>query len=553
MSTKTLRKRIALVAVSALGAGLLSVVAVPSANAAAGDGVVDSTAGSIGLVGALAGSGTTRTAVLLSTGTLVVSPTANAAVVKVSAGARITGATASGDISADQTCSLADAADTVSITPTGAAGTTFTVTTYDGDTCAVAGDVADVITVTIAGDSVAGKISPADSIVRWDSNNAGAPTAAESVVNASTTFGNTLELYINLVDAYGQNITSTTGALVVTASGTGVALGTIAVSGGAGVPTSATNTSVSALSPAALWVYLGETVSGTGWAGNVTVTYNGVTVATIAGKITGRPASLSVTPYKAGKIASTNATAFLYTVKDAAGNGLAQESDSIVLDTSSASAVVTDASGNGGLDAAYGGAYGDYVGTGSITCGVAGSSDVVLKYTNTNGTVIKSAKTSFRCAGAAYEYSASFDKASYVQGEVATLTVTFKDDKGNLANSYDAVDTLTSLVSDIAISAPMMTLVGVVNAGASAGTTAKPGLSGTRKYTFTVGTTSGLTDGAYNAVVHFPTIDVAATAAYKVSTGSTGVTNADVLKAIVSLIASINKQIAALQKALLKK
>jgi len=34
MSTKTLRKRIALVAVSALGAGLLSVVAVPSANAA---------------------------------------------------------------------------------------------------------------------------------------------------------------------------------------------------------------------------------------------------------------------------------------------------------------------------------------------------------------------------------------------------------------------------------------------------------------------------------------------------------------------------------------
>lgn len=35
MSTKTLRKRIALVAVSALGAGLLSVVAVPSASAAA--------------------------------------------------------------------------------------------------------------------------------------------------------------------------------------------------------------------------------------------------------------------------------------------------------------------------------------------------------------------------------------------------------------------------------------------------------------------------------------------------------------------------------------
>jgi hypothetical protein len=43
------------------------------------------------------------------------------------------------------------------------------------------------------------------------------------------------------------------------------------------------------------------------------------------------------------------------------------------------------------------------------------------------------------------------------------------------------------------------------------------------------------------------------TVAYKISTGSTAVSNADVLKAIVSLIASINKQIAALQKALLKK
>jgi hypothetical protein len=42
MSTKTLRNRIALVAVSALGAGILSVLAVPSSNAASKDGVIDS-------------------------------------------------------------------------------------------------------------------------------------------------------------------------------------------------------------------------------------------------------------------------------------------------------------------------------------------------------------------------------------------------------------------------------------------------------------------------------------------------------------------------------
>jgi hypothetical protein len=358
-------------------------------------------------------------------------------------------------------------------------------------------------------------------------------------------------LYINLQDAYGQNITSALGSLVVTAS-SGAVLGTLQATG-ASAPASASNTAVTSSSPAAQWVYLAELTSGAGWSGTVTVTYNGVTVATIAGKITGRPSTLSVTPYKAGKIGVSNSTAFLYTVKDAAGNGLAMESDSILMDTSSNTSVVTNAAGTGGVDAAYDGAYGDYVGTGLISCGVAGTSNVVLKYTNTNGTTIKSAPASFRCAGEAYEYSASFDKASYVQGEVATLTVTFKDSKGNLANSYDAVDTLTSLVSDISISAPMMTLVGVVNAGASAGTTAKPGIAGTRKYTFTVGTSTGLTEGAYSAVVHFPTIDAATSASYKVTSGSTGVSNADVLKAIVSLIASINKQIAALQKALLKR
>ena len=45
----------------------------------------------------------------------------------------------------------------------------------------------------------------------------------------------------------------------------------------------------------------------------------------------------------------------------------------------------------------------------------------------------------------------------------------------------------------------------------------------------------------------------AKTVQYKIASTSTAVSNADVLKAIVSLIASINKQIAALQKALLKK
>jgi hypothetical protein len=48
------------------------------------------------------------------------------------------------------------------------------------------------------------------------------------------------------------------------------------------------------------------------------------------------------------------------------------------------------------------------------------------------------------------------------------------------------------------------------------------------------------------------TPQAASVGALKITSGG-AVSNADVLKAIVSLIASINKQIAALQKALLKK
>jgi len=45
----------------------------------------------------------------------------------------------------------------------------------------------------------------------------------------------------------------------------------------------------------------------------------------------------------------------------------------------------------------------------------------------------------------------------------------------------------------------------------------------------------------------------AVTVAYTIKASSASVTNAEVLSAIVQLIASINKQIAALQKALTKK
>jgi|NOAtaT_6_FD_contig_121_520963_length_1834_multi_4_in_0_out_0_1 hypothetical protein len=554
MSTKTLRKRIALIAASALTAGVLSVVAVPAANAAAGDGNFDTTTGTYGLVGAITPAlgnptnSTTRTAVMLRTGKLYLS-TVGTAAVKVSAGAIINGATTIANVDANQACAVVAAGEHIQIAATGNAGTTFSVTGYDEDTCASAATVGDILTVTIASTSLAGVASAADSSVRWDSNSAGdAPSAADDITNSSTSTGNQLYLRINVADAYAQDISDTTGALVVTAS-SGAVLGSIGTSAGTAAGSTA-STAVSSADPSALWVRVGEATAGAGWSGTVSVTYNGVLLATKSGKITGKAAKLVGTPYKIAKTGgATTTNAFLYTLTDTAGNGLATTAASIVMDSSSNSAVVSDA--NGYTAAAYGNTYGDYVGQGTYTCtSTAGTSSIVIKTVLSDATVIKSAPFTATCGGDAATYTASFDKASYVQGEVAKMTIVFRDSRGALANSETAVDTVTSGASNMTISAPMMAQVG------SFTSVSKPGLAGTLEVNFTVGTSSGLTEGSYNAVVNIPnlnTLGKAQNVAYKVTTGTTTVSNAEVLKSIVSLIASINKQIQALQKLILKR
>jgi hypothetical protein len=99
----------------------------------------------------------------------------------------------------------------------------------------------------------------------------------------------------------------------------------------------------------------------------------------------------------------------------------------------------------------------------------------------------------------------------------------------------------------------MMTMVGTPPAGA----TNLANVDGAATFKFTVGGNTAVTAGSYNALVDYPTLTAAnatiQTVAYKVSTGDTGVTNAEVLKSIVALIASINKQIQALQKLILKR
>ena len=97
-------------------------------------------------------------------------------------------------------------------------------------------------------------------------------------------------------------------------------------------------------------------------------------------------------------------------------------------------------------------------------------------------------------------------------------------------------------------------LTAVSATGAAAGL----GLTGSKTYTYTAGIESGMTSGTYTSIIDFTTLTgaetaVKATPSYKVIASNTDVAFTEVLKSVVALIASINKQIQALQKLILKR
>jgi len=538
MSIKTLKKCIAVVAVSALTAGVMSVATAPVANAAAGDyAASNTTINSIGLLAAptFVDGSTTMTATLLSTGRLNLNTAAAAAYFVVSAGGSITSATVTANISGDQKKYTSASGDAFAVVPVGAVGTTFTITGYTNSTLAT---VTSRITVTIAGSSVAGVVSPADSGAWWVTNDSTEATADAADKN-KTTVTNSLYLDVDVADAYASAITKTTGSLIATAtSGAFVSIGTATVALGT------FSQAVSSANPDTAFIRVSEATIGAGWAGTVTVTYNGVVIATKSGTITGAPAKITLTAKKVGKNdGAATSEALEYQVTDAAGNIVVVTNSSITYGLSSNTSIISGAAGETTNSTSA-------AGKATVTCvsGATGTANIQVQ-TLVSGIPLLSNAVAVTCGGAAVTYTASFDKATYAQGDIATLTVAFKDAKGVAANSIDAVsDASAGSSSNIVITANQMERV-TTHAAST-----KTNASGNVVYTFTVGTSSGAIAGKYNALVQFPTQTkgTTQTVAYEI-TGSGAVSNADVLKSIVALIASINKQIQALQKLILKR
>jgi hypothetical protein len=374
-------------------------------------------------------------------------------------------------------------------------------------------------------------------------------------------------MYINFSLKDGYNNALDSGNIVATAT-----TGGVVAYGNGSIPAAGTGATIVAYDAGSSdTIRVNQLTAGTPTSTTVTISYNGVVVCTKTVGFAGAPTKVAVTVLETQNLSTQvgktdfledgygRAGLFTVLVTDAAGNQVSTGSDTAVgrsaaLGSFSVNAaslagqtIVTDLSVTSSATQTSTTLPGR-VSTGTYTCGsTAGEVKTAkLDFTITaTGKVITSDAFTIRCAGAPYSYTASWNAAAYNQGDLATLTVKFLDSKGFAANSVSGTGSWTSVT-------PMLTNTTTTGTAAGLGTT------GSKSYLYTVGTPSGMTAGTYTSIINFTSLTgagtaVTATPTYKLSTGGDTTTNADVLKSIVALIASINKQIQALQKLILKR
>jgi len=412
------------------------------------------------------------------------------------------------------------------------------------------------ITVTVVAATAGGTYSATYSACETTPNFSAVTAANIDGVDSTASLSNGASwgIAFKLRDAYNANLDQ--GNIVATATG-----GALIQLGSAGT---ATSTPVAGTASTVVGFRTGEldalvvaqATAGAPITTTVTITYNGTTVCTKTVTIAGKVATLEVSEIQTQDLSTATHTTdidesgritgqlFRVIAKDTAGNRIATDSigtfsaDSTALALASPTVVAASiavSATSSSSTSAY--SYS----TGLYTCGAAaGSAKLKMKFTTTaTGEAITSPEFTVRCADNPYTYTASWDKASYVQGDIATLTVAFLDSKGNPANNVVSPGASVMVL-------PMLTAV-----TATGSATMLPNAAGVKTYTLTVGLATGITAGTYSTIIDFTGLTAVAatkqTPAIKITTGGDTTTNADVLKSIVALIASINKQIQALQ------
>jgi hypothetical protein len=552
MSTKTLRKRIALVAVSALTAGLFSVVSTPAANAAVAiEDVVFATKSDLVNSSACTIANTTGYGAKLGrfpSGSLVTLTRAvgtDATYISITGPAIVEGASVAAGTTASATItstSITDGTavvgDLYKIRLTGVG--TVTVNYASASTATPV----DYLTISSVASCSNDLFSATYSEISTTSDGTDATATTANVDdNTSVTAGGTLHIRIDGDDAYNANIatglwaaSATNGALVSISS----AIGTAAAKG--------TVSAVSATdADGAIQVRVDPSQTATTSTTVVTVTHNGNAVTTKSLTFHGEAAKIVVGKVASGRTGTADTGYFLYTYQDSAGNTVpdgaaafvgASASTRITTGTSVKAPTSSAAStSSANLADAQEALIGSTTTNGimAYTCGSSSGSQaftITLAATAVNANTL-TATVPGVCAGGIATYTVSTNQASYAVGEVATITIDAKDSSGNAVSDNTVITT------------------GSVSVGGGALTAT---IAGTEVFTAGKRTLQAqmTTAGKFNIVVALAgSVTTTATTGYTVTDGA--VSNAEVLKSIVALIASINKQIQALQKLILRR
>ena len=631
MSTKTIKQRIALVAVSALTAGMFTVVSAPVANAAVQapfsrfapdiaqlligtnadtDGSPDvptsvnlNTAGaanvltSVGWVAdtsattsalsAVSAMGTSITGGLSRSGVIqaggkiafATSSTSTAAGTSVGVSVIVSGGTIGSITTTSGPVSLSGSQNAVTVyenstaltggvnviagvfSVTAAAGSTATIAAYsgtgiiNGDT-RTSGTLIGIWTLTVAAANASGTVSLTDSTVTQQSciaMSAGSSAVLAYDTTSTCSNGRVGVVYVALKDVYTSAVTG--GQLAATVTGGAFVNVVNGASTATGDNYSATTAFDTGVATAANYVLVTQPVANTGGSSTVTITYAGTVVGTKTIKWAGDVTKITIDIVNSATVigngvqylTSAAATSFgktvVYTVQDAAGNSVSGLVPTLVdatgamlgatLSTSTDTSVTIPVS-----SATLNIGYATINHAGGTATANFGAGSYKIQVLNGSGVAIKSNEVKVTVASTTtYSFTASFDKASYVPGDFATLTISAKDVFGN---PMPTGKTMPGLV--IAVS------TGLTVAG-SACDSASTFKAGVKTCTYAVGNTAG----AYSWSVALTTAPDQAPVTGVVKNVESAVSNAEVLKSIVALIASINKQIAALQKLILKR
>jgi trimeric autotransporter adhesin len=535
MSTKTIYKRIALVAVAALGMGVISSVSPASAYSqifATGTPTVTVSTATV------EGS---QTQVSGANNFVQVVTSATAGLVTIS-GSTLSSATATTTVATGGLSAVQSAAAATYTIPTKTAGT-ITLNFYSTSGGVTSTTITDQLIITVI-DAATLLASPTNStsIITGGSTGAGSADVAVSASNLSTGV-QAANINVEVKDGTAAK-TAVSGTISATITGPGVL----------GIHASNTNTvgtakfaSLASVSAAVITVWADRT--GLGGTSEIKIYSGTVLIATETVKFYGAVKTLASAAIR-GSILDTATSgdalfAAVISAVDSSGTAITLDATELSVDAAAATAAgVSVAFSTPGVSTVSGKAIAATDAVMSVTPTATKTGNKTITVTHTDpATAVKTTLAVSFTVGLAKATTAvlTTDKATYLPGEKITLTLTLKD-AGTFATADDATGT------DILAAGGITTNVSLV--GDTTTATAVPTVGGKKTWTLYAPLASGpiVFAGKTGAGTNAPATAVTLAATATVSDSATMSALTTLINSLIAKINALNKLVIKIQK-----